>query len=390
MPYPANDGSSIAIASMIDGLLKNNVSVSLLTLNTKKHFKTSKQISDKQPDELALSAVEADTDIKPVRAAINLLDGKPFHVSRFYLKSFSKKLKNLLAKETFDIIQLEGLAMMVYYDVIRRHSNAKITLRAHNVEYQIWERHIKNETNPLKKGYLKLQVKRLKKFELKAITQVDALVAITPEDEKRFRKLNPTLKTTSIPCGINLDLLKPISNQEKKYDLVYLASFDWQPNVQGVLWFAKNVWPLLQQKLPEITFSLGGRYMPNSIVKLQDQGIDIQKEVLDMTTFINSGTLVVVPLLAGSGMRIKIIENLALGKCQVSTQIGAEGVDVQSGYDILIANKPEEFVNAIVDLLGNSETRLSIEKNAQTTAVSKYDNHILGRDLINFYSTQVC
>lgn len=391
VPYPANDGSSIAMASMVDGFLKNGASVTLLSLNTRKHFKDEGSINSEIPANLNFYKVDVNTDVHAVGAAVNLISGQPYHVSRFYQKRYAAKLKSLLQSESFDIVQIEGLSMAVYYDLVKSLSKAPVVLRAHNVEHQIWERHINNQKDFFQKRYLQIQVKRLKKFELDAFAKMDAIVAITEEDESGIIKLAPTLKTISIPCGIDLKKTKPDKHAHGyQSDIGYLASFDWMPNVQGVEWFLDSVWPILKKQRPDITFRLGGRHMPNHFHNLKEDGISIHPDVPDMAEFVCGSRLAVIPLLAGSGMRIKIIENMALGKCQVSTTIGAEGVKVENGHDILLADTPEEFARQIFDALSSPERVDEIGANARITIEENYGNEALGKRLINFYENQLC
>lgn len=390
VPYPANDGSSIAMASMVDGFVKNGASLTLLSLNTSKHFKDDSSISSEIPQNLVFHKIEVNTDVKPVGAALNLISGQPYHVSRFYQKKYAAKLKAILKAQTFDIIQIEGLSMAVYYDLIKGLCSTPFVLRAHNVEHQIWERHISNQTDFFQKKYLKIQVNRLRKFELETLAKMNAVVAITEEDETRIQKLAPQLKTISIPCGIDLEKTTPCPTTSYKSDIGYLASFDWMPNVQGVEWFLDSVWPILKKARPEITFQLGGRHMPSHFLNLQEPGISIHPDVPDMAEFVCSSRIAVIPLLAGSGMRIKIIENMALGKCQISTSIGAEGVHVKNGYDILIGDTPEEFSKQVLASLSDQNKIGTIGTNARKTIEQNYGNNALGKRLLKFYEDLLC
>ncbi len=391
VPYPANDGSSIAMASMIDGFLKNEASLTVLSLNTRKHFKDGASIAAEMPADLDLHKIEVNTDINPMGAAINLVSGQPYHVSRFFQKGYAARLKSILESQKFDIIQIEGLSMAVYLDMIRSITKAPVVLRAHNVEYQIWERHISNQTDIFQKAYLKIQVKRLKRFEQDIFARMDAVVAITEEDEKAIKKMVPELKTVSIPCGIDLEKIKPRPHQSTyKSDLCYLASFDWMPNVQGVDWFVNSVWPILKKSRPDITFRLGGRHMPGYFQQFTRQGISVHPDVPNMAEFVCGSRIAVIPLLAGSGMRIKIIENMALGKCQVSTSIGAEGVRVNNGHDILLADSPEDFAQRILEALNEEDKTEEIGVNARKNIENNYGNKALGRQLLNFYRDNLC
>lgn len=379
------------MASMIDGFIKNEASVSLLSLNTLKHHKSDTDIAKEKPATLHFEKVDVNTDIKPLGALMNLLSGDPYHVSRFYQKSFAERLQALLKEQKFDIIQLEGLSMAVYLDLIRENSDAPIALRAHNVEHQIWERHIQSLNNLLQKAYLNLQVKRLKKFEWQTLSEVDAVVAITKQDQQGFKAVLPQLKSIAIPCGIDLQHKKTNTvPAEGKVDLGYLASFDWMPNVQGLEWFLNEVWPLVKKARPNTTFQFGGRHMPPSFQNLNEEGIAVYPDVPDMAKFVCKSKVQVIPLLAGSGMRIKIIENMALGICQVSTSVGAEGIAIKNGYDILIGDSPDEFSQQILEALNQSDLIQSIGQNARHTIEEQYDNAALGKQLLTFYSDQLC
>lgn len=391
MPYPANDGSSIAMASIIDALLKNGADVTVLSINTKKHFKSDAATARELPKELKFYKVYHDTSVKPVGAITNLISGKAYHVSRFYIKSYSRKLIELLQSNEFDIIQLEGLSMAVYTDLIRRYSKAKLVLRAHNVEHTIWERHIENEGNGLKAQYLKVQTKRLSVFERESLNAVDAIVPITDEDAESIKTfLKKEVPIHSLPCGIDVEKKNICSTTSPKTDIAYLASFDWMPNVQGIEWFMHYVWPIIQEIRPETSFNLGGRHMPDSFQNWSNQGVTLSPNVDSMREFICNARLIIVPLLAGSGMRIKVIENMALAKCQISTQIGAEGVKVESGNNIMLADEPEEFARQIVNLLNDDVQRKYIEQQARQTIEEHYSNKKLGAELISFYREITC
>lgn len=388
VPYPANDGSSIAMASIIDGLIKNKAEVSVLSINTKKHFKSDADTAQELPQEIQLYKVYHNTSVKPGSALVNLLTGEAYHVSRFYIRAYAKKLTQLLRENTFDIIQLEGLTMAVYLKEIRKHSQAKVVLRAHNVEHKIWQRHLKNESKGLKAEYLKIQTRRLANFEKKALNQVDGILPITEEDAGILKSLtSSTIPMLSLPCGIDVLNKKPCLHEGHTVDLAYLASFDWMPNVQGVEWFMNKVWPIVQKLRPETTFKLGGRHMPPLFKNYEHKGVQLHSDVNSMKEFICAGRLIIVPLLAGSGMRIKVIENMALGKCQVSTSIGAEGVKINPGTNILLADEPEEFARHIVNMLKDDVQRKYIQKEARKTIEEHYSNQNLGAKLCSFYNS---
>lgn len=389
VPYPASDGSSIAMRSMVDALSSNHAQVWLLCLNTRKHFRSEAEIRKHQAEKINLEFFNVDTDVKPLAAILNLLGSQAYHVSRFYQKSLANRLRDLLAQERFDIIQLEGLPMAVYLPLLRSLSDASLVIRAHNIEYQIWERHLAHEQNPIRKAYLSLQVARLRKFEKQSLEQADAVVFITHRDQETYRDWGGKSLAITSPCGLNPAEHPPISGASSKYDLVHLASLDWLPNRQGAWWFLKEVWPLILEARPETTMGFGGRDMPKEIIEMGSEQLWLYPHVANAREFVSHGKVAVIPLLAGSGMRIKLLEMLAWGMPTVSTEIGAEGIPIQNYQQGILASDPESFAAAVVYLLEGKEARQEMQVQARAFFETQYNNQVLGKDLLNFYRTLI-
>jgi len=387
VPFPANDGSSIAIRSMIDALSLNGASVSLLSLNTKKHYRSPKEIQKEIPPGLDFEAIDVDTDVKVIGAALNLINGQPYHVSRFMQKKMQKALKAKLAEKTFDIIQLEGLSMAVYLPLIRKYCKSAVIMRAHNIEHLIWERHTDNEPNKLKKKYLEIQSARLKKFEMKQLGLMDAQVFITEADRTIYRNWGVKQISTSIPCGLNPADYNSARPTEYRYDVAHLASLDWLPNQQGLEWLLEQVWPLVLEARPESRIAIGGRHMPKKMFQHANDNLWLFAEVDDAQRFIKAAKIAIIPLLAGSGMRIKLIEYMAMGQACVSTIIGAEGINIEANKEILLADEAEAFAAAIILLLDNETERENIAQAARKKFEDEYANVNLGAKLLTFYQT---
>jgi glycosyltransferase involved in cell wall biosynthesis len=375
--------------SMVEALRLNATEVHLLCLNTRKHFRSSAEIEKHRPPELKLEYFNVNTDLKPLSALRNLLSRQAYHVSRFYQKSLVQRLEALLQAETFDIIQLEGLPMAVYLPLLRKYSKAPLLIRAHNIEYQIWERHLAHEQNPLRKLYLKLQVGRLKRFEKESLEAADAVVFISHQDQEIYRSWGGKSIANTTPCGLNPAEHPPISGTPPKYDVVHLASLDWLPNRQGAEWFLKEVWPLILEARPQTTMGFGGRDMPKEIIALGNQNLWLYPHVENARDFVAHGKVAVIPLLAGSGMRIKLLELLAWGMPTVSTSIGAEGIAIENYKEGILADDPESFAAAVVYLLDGKESRKEMQVQARQFFENHFDNRQLGADLLNFYRTLI-
>jgi glycosyltransferase involved in cell wall biosynthesis len=386
-PYPPNDGSSIAIYNMARGLLLNNAEVHLLTINTKKHFKGDEEVPKEFRDAVHYKSVYRDTDVTLFGALGNLFSSASYFVSRFYFEQFKQELIATLSKNKFDLIQLEGLFMGVYLDVIKHYSNAKIVLRAHNVEYLIWERHLANEKPGPKKTYLSLQAKRLKTFEEKVVKEVDAIVSITDVDGKMLQQLSPGKKGTTCITGVDpLEYANTSGIKQKEKSVFIFSSMDWLPNIEAVNWFVSNCWNKIHKAVPECKLVIAGRNMPEQIRKMTLPNVLIVENVKSSKEFYLSHSIMLVPLLSGSGLRIKLVEGMAYGKAIVSTTVGAEGIKGLDKEKITLADGADDFANAVIGLLQDDVKRKKMEEAALKHAETHFSNEIVVKELVKFYT----
>lgn len=389
-PYPSNDGSSIAIYNMAQGLIENGVKLHLLTINTKKHFKPDNEVPVSFKENSNYFSVFQNTDTSVFGALLNLFSTKSYFVSRFYFKDFNDKLIDILNKNSFDIIQIEGVFMAVYLDTIKKYSKAKIVLRAHNVENKIWERHLSNSKKSILNFYLTLQNKRLKKFEIEIVKSVDAIVPITDYDKQLFEQMGFEKSIFTCITGVDVDLYQTKQNvQVKPKTVFYFGSMDWMPNQEAVNWFLENCWAKVSEAVHDAKFVIAGRGVPQSFLQLNLPNVLVIENVIDSKAFYQKYQIMLVPLLSGSGLRIKIIEGMAYGKPIVSTSVGAEGIYCDTKKDLIIADNSEDFSNAVIELLNNPVKRIALEKNAASFAYKEFDNKNVVSKLVQFYKTLV-
>lgn len=385
-PYPPNDGSSIAIYNMGQGFISNGVELYVLTINTKKHFKKDSDVPQEYRTKANYQSVFENTDVSAFGALKNLFSGESYFVSRFYFSAFENKLIEKLKANTFDVIQLEGLFVATYIPVIKKYSKAKIVLRAHNIEYLIWERHLKNEPSLFKKMYLGLQTRRLKRFELKVLNEIDSIVTITDVDKSVFEKEGFKKPIYTCITGVDVEQYrKKTGTVRKPKTIFHFASMDWMPNIEAVEWFLSNCWKNVLKQVPDAKFVMAGRHMPQKLAKLKLPNVQVVESVKDSKVFYNEHEIMVVPLLSGSGLRIKLIEGLAYGKAIVSTSIGAEGINYTSGKNMLIADTATDFTQAVVELLRDDTKRQTLEQGALNFAEKECDNKKVVAGLVNFY-----
>lgn len=385
-PYPAVDGGAIAMNNTTQGLVSNGYEVKVLAISTAKHPVNIDSLPEDYLVSTKFESVFIDTSIKLKDAFFNLFSSKSYNIERFISNDLTKKLITILEKENFDIIILESLFVAPYIETIKKISKAKIVLRAHNVEYKIWERISSNTKNPIKKSYLSLLAKRLKAYEIKTFKDLDGIVAMTKIDANQFVQLGFNKFITAVPTGYIINKGESENVEVEKNSIFHIASMDWLPNVEGIKWFLNKVWKTVYLNSPNSKLYLAGREMPQEFYDLKLDNVITVGKVESAKEFYLSKKIMIVPVLSGSGMRIKIIEGMALGKVIISTTIGAEGIQVTNNKNILIADSPEEFAEAIIKCTSNEYFCNEIGLNAQKLIVEKYSNLDLSDQLISFFN----
>ncbi|MBK6931762.1 MAG: glycosyltransferase family 4 protein [Saprospirales bacterium] len=387
-PFPLKDGESIAVTYLAKAFQELGSDVTLLAMNTSKHWFDPGLLPPGFDHYQAIHTVDIDNHIRPFAALANLFSDRSYHVERFENPAFAEKLIEILQDDWFDVIQLETLYLAPYIPLIRQHSSALIALRAHNVEHEIWER-VAAQSNPLKKWYLNTITPRLKKFETEHLNRYDLLIGITERDVEQFRNLGLTKPAVVIPIGLDCrDYMADDACFRQPLRLGFIGSLDWMPNAEGLAWFLDKVWkPLLAPEFPQLHFHIAGRNTPAWLKRLRLPRVHVHGEVPDAAAFINAHAVMVVPLLSGSGMRAKILEGMALGKAVLSTTIGLEGINARHRRETLIADTPEEFYSAIRWCYSEGPQLVRLGQRAQVFCTENFDNLEVARQLLHTYQS---
>ncbi|MBK6966573.1 MAG: glycosyltransferase [Bacteroidales bacterium] len=387
-PWPPLEGGPIAMNAMATGLLEAGHQVKVLAINSNKYNVSLQSVPEEYRKRTGFQTVYIDLSVKPWPAFLNLFTGKSYHVERFISLEFSSALTTILKTEKFDIIQFETLFTSPDLHVIRSLSDARIVLRAHNIEHLIWQRSAAGCRNPLKKLYLRHLARTLKRYELKTINEVDGIVAITEKDAAFFRQAAPGIPVTAIPFGIRVEDAGNIDTKltEKIFPgLFHLGSMNWIPNQEGIGWFIRKVWPIIYGKHQDLRFYLAGREMPGWLKNINVPGIVVDGEVPDARSYMFSHGIMIVPLFSGSGIRIKIIEGMLAGKAIITTAIGAEGISYTDGINLLIANDLDGFIDAIEKCLNTPGLVENLGRQARELVIKKHNNTDLMQNISDFY-----
>ena len=385
-PLPAKDGGCIAMNNLTQGLLDAGHKVKILTIFTHKHDLILDELDPDYIQKTDIEGVHVDTRINFVDAFTAFMTNDSYHVNRFFSPDMDIKIDRLLRKHSFDVIHLESLFMTPYIGTIKRHSRAPIILRAHNIEYTIWEKIAIGTKNPIKKIYLNFLAKQLREYELMMFNSVDGIATISESDKIRMMQLGVRRPIKTIAFGIDLNLYHcQATAPENENKLFHLGAMDWEPNVEGLMWFMDKVWPSIHQKFPHLTLHLAGRNMSDEFKAKSLPNVFIQGEVEDAIQYIQDHDIMVVPILSGGGVRVKIIEGMALGKAIISSTIGAIGIEYKEKENILIADTVLEWIQSIESLMEKPDKKVRIQNNARQFAESHFDNKFITKELIQFY-----
>lgn len=373
----------MAIAAITEGLLASGNELKCLTMATGKHPFQPERIPESILRKTDMESVQMDTKIKPLDAFFNLFEGTSYNIDRFYSEEFEKILVQIVKENDFETIILESVYCTPYIEVIRANTEAKILIRSHNVEYKIWSGLADSTNRFLKKWYMRLLASRLKKYEISILNKADGVLAISSLDEDQLKSDGVNTPFCVIPVGMDIKRFpkpKPI----RSLKLYHVGAMDWEPNIEGINWFVDDIWPEISNSFPDVECHLAGRKMPEYLLDEANGNLNITGEVNSVVEFVKDKPIAIVPLLSGSGMRVKIVEALALGKVVISTSLGAEGIPYEDGKNMLIANTPEEFVKQIESLNQNPKLIPEIGKEARKLAETEFDQRNLSTKLTYF------
>jgi len=372
---------------MAVGLAQSGNRIKILAISTQKHPCNTEQIPVELKNLIEFHIVHINTSINLFNATLNLLFSRlPYNIERFIDNRFSQKLSGIITTNRFDLIQIEGLYLFPYIKVIKSLTSTPIVYRSHNLEHEIWQRISNNEKSRIKANYLNLLSRRIRNLELKLTNHVSALVSISKRDEQWFKDNRFNRPSISIPSGFTKPESNDISNLANN-DVCYLGSLDWIPNQEGLIWFLNQVWPTVLEKYPSIKFHVAGRNTPRSIAERLkgETGVIFHGEVDSAQNYLKNYSIVVVPILSGSGMRVKIVEGMMLGKAIITTAIGLEGIDAANREQVIVADKPNDFAKAIIEIIQRPDLKVSIAEKARIFAMENFDNSALTKRLETFY-----
>ena len=367
IPYPLDNGARIGVFNITKYLALRGHSITMLALSQKEGFK---------PRELEkychLEVISKDTQNRVAGMFFNLFSQKPYTISKYDSLGAKQRLKEIMSQGKIDIVHVDHLHIAAYGKFLKAEWGVPIVLREHNVENTIWKRFYQLQNNPLIKAYAFFQYKKVTAYEKMMCQSFDRILVNTKEDQERIKKLNPHIKISIIPGGVDTSYFFPQLIEEEPYTITFVGSMDWAANIDGVLWFVEKVFPLIQQKYPRMKLCLVGSNPVKKINILKSAFIDVRPNVPDVREYIAKAKVFVVPLRIGGGMRLKILEAFAMQRAVVSTSVGCEGIEVENNRELMIADDEHDFAQQVVSLLSDREKRVRLGKQGYDLVKRKY------------------
>ncbi len=372
LPYPPDSGPKVKTYYVLKYLAeKYDVTLASFVRDTDKpeyirHLET-----------LCKKVVTVPISRSPVRdlgfLGKSLLNGQPWMMLRDERAEMHAALRELAATTQFDVVHADQLNMGQY---ALPFTNSRKVLDLHNALWVLYKRLSETQpyTNPMK-YILMRDWPLLKKYEGGLCRNFDAVLAVTEEDRRWLVEAGAREDMTVIPIAIDTDEQAFIQRKPSAPHIVHIGTMYWPPNIDGINWFLDEIYPLVKQQVPDVRCTLIGARPPASITEraTSDPSLTVTGYVDDPVPYLRDSSMMVVPLRAGGGMRVKILNALSQGIPMVSTTVGCEGIAVTNDKDILIADEPQAFADATAKLLKDAALNQKITQNGRHTAEQAYD-----------------
>jgi glycosyltransferase involved in cell wall biosynthesis len=294
----------------------------------------------------------------------------PFAVSKFTHAEVRRQVAAWLGEKKFDVAVCDFLsASLNFPDTLSTPS----LLFEHNVETALWQRLASTETNPVRRAAYGIEARKMARYEPRALRKFHHVIAVSEHDRRQMLQMVPECPISVVATGV--DTQKYAVAPPSKADppkIVFTGSMDWEPNIDCVTFFCRDIFPKVLAQFPSTIFQIVGRNPHPQVKRLASASVEVTGTVPSVADYLREATMVVVPLRAGGGTRLKIFEAMAMGKAMISTTIGAEGLDVQNGRDLILADDATAFAGAIALLLNNANLRHQYEQAAAKLA-AQYD-----------------
>jgi sugar transferase (PEP-CTERM/EpsH1 system associated) len=317
---------------------------------------------------------------KRVQQVLSILRGRSRLLDAYHIEAIQEVLDDLFTRDYYDVVLFESVFMADY----RLPKGTRVIIDEHNIEYELLYRTYQREKSLARKWYNWWESRQLKPVELERCRNAQGVLVTSEREALLLKSLLPDSVVAVVPNGVDSEVFQQIDQEQEFPDrIIFTGSMDYYPNVDAVLYFARECWPLIRLKVPAATWQIVGRDPLPAVWDLAKlPGISVTGSVPDVTPYLAAAAVAIAPLLIGSGTRLKILEAFAMGKAVVSTSLGCEGLTVVAGQHLIVADQPEVFAQAVVDLLQNPGQRMALGSAGRVLAASEYSWKRCGDDVI--------
>jgi glycosyltransferase involved in cell wall biosynthesis len=320
---------------------------------------------------------------KTLAATAFLASARPYvAVYSHYREVLARLISRLTGRESFDIVHLDHLDAAVYLP--NCSPKAAVYLDEHNYETSLLRSTRDKTSQSLLRWYLGSQLRKLARFERETLRAVDAVSVVSAQEAHMVAAVAPHTDQAVIPNGVDPAFFD-ISRHPRPYRVVSVGSLDWLPNVEGLRWFLDEVWPSVLEARPDATFHMVGRNPQRALLRQVCRGVSVAGSVADIREHVRDAAAFVVPLLAGGGTRLRVLEAMAMRVPIVSTRVGVEGIECTHGQHVLVADAAEDFAHQLIALLDRGELRESLAMEGRQLVERRYSWQAIGDGLDAFY-----
>lgn len=351
--HPVDKGGRIRTYNMLREL-KREHHVTYLTLDDGTAAPDAVERAEEYSHELVRIPFRTRAKFSPgfyAELAANLVSPLPYFMAKYRSPAMRDAISEQLARGGFDVLVCDFLMPSIN---LPADIPCATVLFQHNVEAMIWQRHYEVQENPLKRAYLRSQWRKARAFERAVCDRFDQVVAVSPEDAEIMRREYGTRAVGDVPTGVDTDYFRAGGTEPRRpNNLVFTGSMDWLPNEDAIRYFTGEIFPRIRREVPDATLTVVGRNPFPGLVELgeRDPSVEVTGRVDDVRPYMERAAAYVIPLRIGGGTRLKVYEAMAMEKPIVSTTVGAEGLPVRDGAELLLADEPQEFADAVVRLL---------------------------------------
>lgn len=349
-PFPMDDGGKISIGNLTKFFSKSGADVTLFCFSDKELPK--KYIKEAELY-CKLEIYNHSTKNTIPRIAKSLFFNRSIYLSKHINNKIKRKIKETISTKSFDIIHTDHTCMAPLALFIKSFTNIPVGLRLHNIEWVIWDRYVENiRNNIFKKYYINKQAKLLKDKEKEYIQRADVAFTISQIDFYRAKELSPTSNILNAPAGVDLDFWKPMNEVERNSEeLIIATTYKWIHNVNALKWFLDEAFPKVIEEIPNVKLTLLGKEPPNWLNNYFPQNIQVVGYVEDIRSYLSKANIYIAPLFVGSGIRIKILEAMAMELPVVATKVSAEGINASPSDGLFISDVAFQYAEIIIKLI---------------------------------------